>query len=39
VFCFVGSPSIDMAKCIYGLRFHSLGRKRGWWGFVVATIT
>jgi hypothetical protein len=28
-----------MAKCIYELGFHSLGRKRRWWGFVVATIT
>jgi hypothetical protein len=37
VFCFVGPPSIDMAKSIYGLWFDSLGRQRGWWGFVATT--
>jgi hypothetical protein len=39
VFCFTGPPSIDMAKSIYGLGFDSLGRQRGWLGFVIATIT
>jgi hypothetical protein len=34
VFCFVGSPSIDMAKSIYFLR-----RERRWWGFVTTTTT
>jgi hypothetical protein len=37
VFCFVGPPSIDIAKSIYRLGFDSLGRQRGWWGFVAAT--
>jgi hypothetical protein len=31
VFGFVGSPSFVMAKSIYGLRFDSLGKYRGWW--------
>ena len=35
MFYFVGSPSIDMEKSIYGLGFDSLGRQRGWWGFVA----
>jgi len=39
VFCFVGSPSIDMEKSIYGLGFDSLGRQRGWWGFVAIATT
>jgi hypothetical protein len=39
VFCFVGSPSIDMVKSIYGLRFDCLGRQRGWWGFVAIATT
>jgi hypothetical protein len=39
VFCFVGSPSIDMEKSIYGLGFDSLGRQRRWWGFVAITTT
>jgi hypothetical protein len=36
---FVGSPSIDMAKSIYGLGFDSLGRQLGLWGFVAVAIT
>jgi len=39
VFCFVGLPSIDMAKSIYGLGFNSFGRQRGWWGFVAIATT
>jgi len=31
VFCFASSPSFVMAKSIYGLRFNSLGKQRGWW--------
>jgi hypothetical protein len=33
VFCFVGPPSIDMAKSIYGLGFESLGRPERVVGF------
>ncbi len=32
---FLGSPSIDMAKSIYGLGFDSLGRQIGWCSFVA----
>jgi hypothetical protein len=39
VFCFVGLPSIDMTKSIYGLGFNSLGRQRGWWCFVAIATT
>jgi hypothetical protein len=31
VFSFEGLPSFVMAKSIYGLRFNSLGKQKGWW--------
>jgi hypothetical protein len=39
VFCFASLSSIDMAKSIYGLGFYSLGKQKGWWGFVITAIT